>query len=96
MLFLSLALSIPSGEAFIKQSEFKKEILSEMIKNEPFTKSEVNSKDDIQSLNLVGASFHQKTCAQTFSVLGNYENYKNIIGFIKTSTYNESSKKYSF
>ena len=51
---------------------------------------------DFQSLALYGASYHQNSCEDVFKVLGEYENYQNIIGFIKISTYDPKSKKVFF
>ena len=96
ILFISLSLCISSGEAFIKQSQLKKEILSEMQQNKPYAQSEVDSRKKEQALKLHGAAFHQKSCVETFTILGNYESYKDIIGFIKSSRYNEKSKKVFF
>ena len=92
--------SAPWCHGFIKQTEIKKGILEKMLANEPFTDSDVDSfeknKVEFQSLKLRGAAFHNKSCKSVFSILGKYENYKNMISFIRESYYNEKNQRVFF
>lgn len=92
--------SAPWCHGFIKQSEIKKEILKEMDANKPYVDSNVNSyekeKEDFQSLKLKGAAYHVDSCKKVFGTLGQYENYKKMISFIKESHYNEKNKRVFF
>lgn len=67
-------------------------------KGEILTKSEVLDYEDkkFQSLNFFIIGIHPRPCAQSLKKLSLYENYKNLIDFIKVSNYDEKEQKVFF
>lgn len=60
--------------------------------------SEVNDHENKtkQSMAFYIAGLHPKNCSHALKKLSHYENYKNLIEFVKLSTYNEEKKEVFF
>ena len=84
---------------FLELSQLSANENKQLHKNKIIADSNVETisknKSEFQAL-LYGASYHQNSCKDVFKILGEYENYQNIIGFIKLSTYDPKSKKVFF
>lgn len=104
---LEPALSSEKKDLEIKNLKFflndvKRPLSNESIKvienGEIVTKSEVLDYEDkkFQSLNFFIIGIHPKPCEQSLKKLSHYENYKNLIDFIKVSTYDEKTQKVFF
>lgn len=80
----------------------KKPISRESIKlieqGEVITKSEVLDFEEkkIQSLNFYIIALHPRPCAEALKKLSHYENYKNLIDFIKMSNYDDKNNQVFF
>jgi len=101
LLFISILLySTPRCHAFIKHSDINEKILNLIKDNKPYATSDVDSYEkneiDYQTLKLSGAAYHQQSCVNVFKVLGNYENYYQMISFIKKSIYREKTQRVFF
>lgn len=86
---------ITSGlEPFFSPSEGE---LDDLIKGEVIARGEVHSPSEKeQQLMLFVAGVHPRNCTRAMRKLSLYENFHNYMDFIKTSRYDERSKKFTF
>lgn len=71
--------------------------LEELLKGEVISVGKVDSPSDKdQQLFLFVSGVHPRNCTKAMRKLSLYENYHNYMDFIKTSTYDEKTQKFSF
>ena len=73
-----------------------KKILSGTIVAVSNVNGQTKGKESRQHLKLSGAGYHTKSCRFALRKLSLYENYKNYVGVIKESSYQEQKKRVMF
>ena len=71
--------------------------IEDLSKGEVISTGKVDSPTSTeQQMNLFVSGIHPRNCTRAMRKLSLYENYHNYMDFIKTSTYDEKTKKFSF
>lgn len=71
--------------------------MEDLLKGEVISTGKVHSPTDKeQQMFLFVAGIHPRNCTRAMRKLSLYENYHNYMEFIKTSSYNEKTQKFSF
>lgn len=71
--------------------------IEDLLKGEVISTGKVDSPTSTeQQMNLFVSGVHPRNCTRAMRKLSLYENYHNYMDFIKTSTYDEKTKKFSF
>jgi hypothetical protein len=85
------------GFAVLERISGNKRILKRVKNGEVISVAKVsdkkNKKIEIQTLAVYGAGYHSKSCQFALRKLSLYENYKDYIGIIKKSTYNDDNQR---
>ncbi|MFP5385650.1 MAG: hypothetical protein ACLGHN_06190 [Bacteriovoracia bacterium] len=81
-------------EPFFSPSEGQ---LEDLLKGEVISTGKVTSPSEKeQQMVLFSSGVHPRNCTKAMRKLSLYENYHNYMDFIKTSTYDEKSQKFTF
>ncbi len=76
---------------------FSKQTIARIKEQEPIIEANIETffenKEKKQRLSFKGAGIHKKTCMQMLRRLSIYENYKNIVPFVKKSDYDDTLKR---
>jgi len=71
--------------------------LDDLLSGEVLSNGNVSSpRDKEQKLTLMVVGIHPRTCSKAMRKLSLYENYHNYMDFIKTSSYEDATQKFSF
>lgn len=71
--------------------------IEDLLEGEVISTGKVDSPTDSeQQMNLFVSGVHPRNCQRAMRKLSLYENYHNYMDFIKTSSYNEQTKNFSF
>ena len=89
LIFIYLITLLPTSVKALDFKKLPKNIQEHLLDNNPYVKSEVDSKKNEQSLRFVASGLHNRECQQALKKIGHYENYQEIISFIAKSTYDK-------
>ena len=80
------------SQELLSKWKLNKSLLNNIEKGHIYSDSKVYNLKNEQVFEHFSTGFHSKTCSKSLRKLAMYEEYKNMISFIKTSTYNKKRK----
>ena len=85
---------------FVGSKALTQEVVKRVDEGEVYTKSIVDdhqeNKEKEQSLNFLITGLHSKNCSLALKKLSLFEQYKNLVDFIKESSYDENKNRVYF
>ena len=73
--------------------KLKKSLWKKIEKGQNYSKSEVKTQKETQSLDFLSLGLHPKSCQIALVKISRYEYYEQFLDFVKKSTYDDSSKR---
>lgn len=92
LIFLNLSAHSNDHYSFFNSKwKISKNAYKALLNENVLAKSEVSSKDKVQKFKMQAIAFHPKKCRKVIKKLARFENYPDMIDFIKSTTYHEKN-----
>ena len=99
-LVLFFTVSLNGSESNLSTLPYQKNVKEKILSGTVFSESKVNNSllgtQKMQSLRFSIAGLHPKSCSYAMKKLSLYENYSQLLDFVKESHYNPKSKEINF